>query len=307
MQAAYVFSVLLSTGNSLPLDIEDFGEYNNLLFSRCVKIQVSLDSKYAYFGFGVFLLLVKLDFSYAQEVFRVSSAVLGKKQNLLLNPHIQMASSFFLQTSHLQGWDFTIWLEIFSQTLHLSFTSCIPSNPPKFTSEILSHVCLTCFFIKSFRKCAYFLNSLTFRIGLKQNSSHPTHRTNLDGFFVSVQLSQSWSLWMVYAQVVLNLCYNQLIIDTRWTRTFLLDCSPPNYQNRWFHTRIECLQKASWSCIFFFVTSITLSRRSSFLSFFWSGFFNLLQATVCNDWGHFYWRSDSLPVLHELWIYRKWK
>lgn len=79
MQAAYVFSVLLSTGNSLPLDVEDFGEYNNLLFSRCVKIQVSLDSKYAYFGFGVFLLLVKLDFSYVQEVFRESSVVLGKK------------------------------------------------------------------------------------------------------------------------------------------------------------------------------------------------------------------------------------
>lgn len=62
MQAAYVFSVLLSTGNSLPLDVEDFGEYNNLLFSRCVKIQVSLDSKYAYFGFGVFFVVGQAGF-----------------------------------------------------------------------------------------------------------------------------------------------------------------------------------------------------------------------------------------------------
>lgn len=56
------------------------------LFSRCAKVQLSLNSKYACFGFGFFLLLVKLDFSYVQEVFWVSSAVLGKKQNLLLNP-----------------------------------------------------------------------------------------------------------------------------------------------------------------------------------------------------------------------------
>lgn len=74
--------------------------------------------------------------------------------------------------------------------------------------------------------------------------------------------------------VVLNLCYNELIIDTRWTKTFLLDCLPPDYQNIRFQARITCLQKDSWSCIFFFVTSITLSHTSSFLSFFWCGFFN---------------------------------
>ena len=53
MQAAYVFSVLLSTVNSLPADCEDFSECN-LIFSRCAKVQLSLNLKYAYFGFGFF-------------------------------------------------------------------------------------------------------------------------------------------------------------------------------------------------------------------------------------------------------------
>lgn len=69
MQAAYVFSTLLSTGNSFPLGCENFSVYN-LLFSRFTKVQLSHNATYADFGFGfLLLLLVKLDFIYVQEVF----------------------------------------------------------------------------------------------------------------------------------------------------------------------------------------------------------------------------------------------
>lgn len=50
MQPAYVFSTLLSTGNSLPLDCENFSEYN-LLFSRCTKGQLFHNTKYTDLGF----------------------------------------------------------------------------------------------------------------------------------------------------------------------------------------------------------------------------------------------------------------
>lgn len=174
------------------------------------------------------------------EVVWVSSAVPRKKQNLL-NPDFWMAYAFFFFffSKHLI---FKNEISPYDVMLKLYFMDSFPS--PKVYFWNLSHVCVTCFFIKTFRKCPYLLNSLTSRIGLKQNSSScPTQPTNLDGFFFcKIKLKLMKSLNGICA-VVLNLCYNQLIMDTRWTRIFMLDCSPPNYQNGYFKQGLHAFRR----------------------------------------------------------------
>lgn len=184
MQAVYIFSVLLSTGNSPPLDCEDFSKYN-LLLSRCVKIQLSLNSKYADFVFGFLCCWSSWISVICEKCFGYPLLCSERSKISLIQTSEWFMPFFFFFSKHLI---FKNEISPYDVTLKLYFMDSFPSRKVYFWN--LSHVCVTCFFIKTFRKCPYLLKSLTSRIGLKQNSSsRPTQPTNLDGFFFSVKLS----------------------------------------------------------------------------------------------------------------------
>lgn len=119
----------------------------------------------------------------------------------------------------------------------LYFMHSFPSHKVFFWNSF--SVPVTWFFIKPVRKCPYLLNSLT--SWAKRELFillHPPSKPGWIFFFCTIKSELMKSLNGVCA-VVLNLCYNQLKIGSISSCTFLLGCSLPIYENRWFQALIS--------------------------------------------------------------------
>lgn len=183
--------------------------------------------------------LFKPDFSYIWGELSVSSAVLAKKSmiSILIQTSewlLSFYSKHFIFRDEISPYD----LKFLTHIKHkLYFMHSFPSHKVFFWNSF--SVPVTWFFIEPVRKCPYLLNSLT--SWAKRELFillHPPSKPGWIFFFCTIKSELMKSLNGVCA-VVLNLCYNQLKIGSISSCTFLLGCSLPIYENRWFQALIS--------------------------------------------------------------------
>lgn len=137
-----------STGSSLQLEHENFSERYFLFSFLNVKSKQSCILFSVVFCLIVVLLLLML--SWISVVCEKCLSVLcsaQKEASSFSQYRLLMAFVCFPQTSSLQGCGCTVWLDMLSYTQCLCFTLHVPSHLP-----VLSHVFVTCFLIRYFRK-----------------------------------------------------------------------------------------------------------------------------------------------------------
>lgn len=144
------------------------------------------------------------------------------------------------------------------------------------------------------------MNSLTSRIVLKQNSSfHPTHPANQDGvFFCKIKLKMRKSLNGIWA-VVLNLCYNQLIIGTRWTRTILSVGLLTTWLSKQVISRRDCKPSAGRLILHLFLCHVSNSFTQILFSVVaFSTDLRQLSGII----EAIFTDGLTLPMLHKIWL-----